>query len=193
MSPYQNLPQHKWEDKTRELIAAHPLTEKELVEVVLEAWKSIFKSTIGRHAKIGADIFPKPQMIGLFLHELIAAEIAARHPDKWRRDETGDEKGLVCLLNRRFSIEIKTSSDPYGIFANRSYAQAPTDRKKTKSGYYLAVNFQPVKRDVPNPQVRKIRFGWLDHTDWIGQKSQTGQQARLNANTKKVKLLPLYP
>ena len=67
------------------------------------------------------------------------------------------------------------------------------DRKKTKSGYYLAVNFQPVKRDVPDPQVRKIRFGWLDHTDWIGQKSPTGQQARLDPNTREAKLIPLYP
>ena len=193
MSPYLNLPQHKWEDKTRELIAAHSLTEKELVEVVLETWKGIFKSTIGRHAKIGVDIFPKPQMIGLFLHELIAMEIAGRYPDKWRRDDTDDEKDLVYLPNRRFSIEIKTSSSASGIFANRSYAQVPTDWKKSKSGYYLAVNFQPIKRDVPNPQVGKIRFGWLDHTDWIGQKAPTGQQAHLNPNARKAKLLPLYP
>jgi hypothetical protein len=193
MSPYLNLPQHKWEDKTRKLIAAHPLAEKELVEVVLESWKSIFKSTIGRHAKIGVHIFPKPQMIGLFLHELIAMEIEARYPDKWRRDDKDDEKDLVCVPNPRFSIEIKTSSHPSGIFANRSYAQAPTDRKKSKSGYYLAVNFQPVKRDVPNPEVRRIRFGWLDHSDWIGQSAPTGQQAHLNPNTRKAKLLPLYP
>lgn len=82
MSPYLNLPQHKWEDKTRELIVAHPLTENELVDVVLQSWKGIFKSTIGHHAKIGVHIFPKPQMIGLFRHELIPMEIAARYPDK---------------------------------------------------------------------------------------------------------------
>ncbi len=193
MSPYLNLSQDKWEDKTRRLIAAHPLTEKELVEVVLKTWKSIFKSTIGRHAKIGVDIFPTPQMIGLFLHELIAMEIASRYPDKWRRGDASDEKDLVYPPNRRVSIETKTSSHASGIFANRSYAQVPTDRKKSKSGYYLAVNFQPIKRGVPNPQVRKIRFGWLDHTDWIGQKAPTGQQAHLNPNTRKAKLLPLYP
>lgn len=192
-SPYANLPPHKWEGKTRQLIAAHPLTEKELVTAVLESWKGIFKSKIGRHAKIGVDIFPKPQMAGLFLHELIAMEIAARYPDEWRRDDTANEKDLVYLPNSRFSIEIKTSSSASGIFANRSYAQAPTDRKKSKSGYYLAVNFQPIKRGVPKPQIMKIRFGWLDHTDWIGQKAETGQQAHLHPNTRNTKLLPLYP
>lgn len=192
-SPFVNLPPHKWENRTRELIAAHPLSENELVEVVLETWKSIFTSTIGPHAKIGVDIFPKPQMIGLFLHELIPMEIAARYPDKWRRDELGDEKDLVYVPNRRFSVEIKTSSSASGIFANRSYAQLPTDWKKSKSGYYLVVNFQPIKRGVPNAQIRKIRFGWLDHTDWIGQKAPTGQQAHLTPNARKTKLLLIYP
>ena len=132
-------------------------------------------------------------MVGLFLHELIALEIAARYPDRWRRDDADDEKDLVYLPDRRFSIEIKTSSSSSGIFANRSFAQVATARKKSKSGYYLAVNFQSIKRDVPNPQIRRIRFGWLDHTDWIGQKAPTGQQARLNPRTQEAKLLPLYP
>ena len=104
MSPCLNLPPEKWENKTRKLISAHPLTEKELVKAVLESWKSIFKSRIGRHAKIGVNIFPKPQMIGLFLHELIAMEIAARYPNKWQRDDGVGEKDLVYVPSRRGGV-----------------------------------------------------------------------------------------
>jgi hypothetical protein len=37
-----------------------------------------------------------------------------------------------------------------------------------------------------------IRFGFLEHTDWIGQASQTGQQARLSTESYKYKLKVLY-
>src|SRR5437667_261612 len=75
------------------------------------------------------------------------------------------------------------------IFANRSYAQAPSDSKKSKSGYYLAVNFEQFSESVSQPKIRMVRFGWLDHSDWIGQRAETGQQARLNPATESLKLL----
>jgi len=37
-----------------------------------------------------------------------------------------------------------------------------------------------------------IRFGWLDHTDWIGQKAATGQQSRLAPETYDLKFKTLY-
>jgi hypothetical protein len=37
-----------------------------------------------------------------------------------------------------------------------------------------------------------IRFGWLGHSDWIPQKSPTGQQARLTPEAKKYKLTKLF-
>jgi hypothetical protein len=37
-----------------------------------------------------------------------------------------------------------------------------------------------------------IRFGWLDHSDWMGQKAATGQQARLDPFAEKSKLAILY-
>ncbi|MFN9402025.1 MAG: ScaI family restriction endonuclease, partial [Dolichospermum sp.] len=47
-------------------------------------------------------------------------------------------------LQHNFSIEIKTSSSPRNIFGNRSYAQKSTTgkTKKSKSGYYLVINFE---------------------------------------------------
>ncbi|WP_180886422.1 ScaI family restriction endonuclease [Ruegeria sp. THAF57] len=42
------------------------------------------------------------------------------------------------------------------------------------------------------PKVKLIRFGWLDHTDWIGQKAATGQQARLRPESDRYKLKRLY-
>ncbi len=193
-SPYHGLSEKKWNSKTVELIAQHPLKTQDIVAVVLDSWRAIFDSKIGTHGfRIGVDIFPKPQIMGFFLHELIPLEFAARSPGQWRGDEAAGEKDLVCVSDSRYSVEIKTSSHRSQVFGNRSYAQAPTDSKKSKSGYYIAVNFDKFTNANAMPQIRLIRFGWLDHTDWIGQASDTGQQARINAVSERAKLLTLFP
>ncbi len=192
-SPYKRLPLAKWAKKTEQLVAAHPLDTKEIVEVVLSSWDAIFKSKIGPHGfLIGKHLFPKPQIMGFFLHELIPLECATRHPTQWRGDQSSDEKDMVYIPDSSFSLEIKTSSHRTQIFGNRSYAQRPTGSKKNKSGYYLAVNFEAFGKNRAKPSVRRIRFGWLDHTDWIGQKAATGQQARLSPECESKKLLVLY-
>lgn len=192
-SPYDGLRVSQWEAKTIGIIKSYPMSTDTIVEIVTETWESIFESTIGRHAKIGQHIFPTPQMMGIFVHELIPLEIATRFPDDWRRDETGDEKDLVYIPDNQFSTEIKCSSSKNRIFANRSYAQRPTDAKKSKSGYYIAINFEKFGEREGLPALRLIRFGWLDHDDWVGQKAATGQQARLKPDSNAKKLLQLYP
>ena len=193
LSPYQNLKPAKWLARTKQLISRHPLKVDEIIDIVLLSWDSIFKSKIGsHHFRIGKHLFPKPQIMGFLLHELIPLEFQTRYPDEWRGDTSSSEKDLVYIPNNRYSIEIKTSSHKTQIFGNRSFAQLPTDPKKSKAGYYLAINFEGFKSGIIKPKIRKIRFGWLDHTDWIGQKSETGQQARLHQNSEQNKFLLLY-
>lgn len=89
-------------------------------------------------------------------------------------------------------IEIKASSNPSQIFANRSYAQPSSGHElKDKNGYYLAINFEKVTRDNPHPKIL-IRFGFLEHNDWIPQSASTGQQARLSKSAYETKLITLY-
>lgn len=196
-SPYFQVPVSEWEKKTLELIQEHPLNPNEIYEVVLDVWDDIFKSGIGRKPfKIGTDLFPRPQIMGFFLHELIPLEFSYRYPGFWRREETTDEKDLVYIPDPKYSIEIKTSSSVGRIFGNRSYAHEGLIAKKSKSGFYLAVNFEKfsLKQQNIKPTISLVRFGWLDHEDWIGQTSSTGQQARLSTNVEQYKLLklPLY-
>lgn len=192
-SPYKGLRPGKWLDVTRQLVKAHPLKATEIVEVVLATWDSIFASRLGTSAfHIGKDISPKPQVMGFFLHELIPLELAARHPKFWRGDRTSGEKDIVYIPDSQYSIEVKTSSNPRHIFGNRSYAQEATKNKKVKSGYYLAVNFEKFSDDPKKPNILLVRFGWLDATDWIGQKAATGQQSRLLPDVENYKLLELY-
>jgi hypothetical protein len=134
---------------------------------------------IGAKLEIGKNIFPKPQIMGFFLHELIPLEIAALHPDEWRGEQTASDKDIVYIPDDTFSIEVKTSSHARHIYGNRSYAQGATKRKKSKSGYYLTVNFEKFSASNKRPRILLIRFGWLDSSDWIGQASETGQQASL--------------
>lgn len=192
-SPYIGVSVADWMTVTDRLISKHPLSTDKIVEIVLSSWASIFNSSIGVHQfKIGKDIFPKPQIMGFLIHELIALEVAAQFPNTWRGEETSGDKDIVCLSNDFFSVEIKTSSNPKHIFGNRSYAQDSSKSKKSKSGYYLTVNFEPFSTENSNPKILIIRFGWLDHDDWIGQKSSTGQQARLAPDVYKGKLKTLY-
>ncbi len=192
-SPYKGLRPEKWLDITRQLVKAHPLKATEVVEVVLATWDSIFDSRMGTGAfHIGKDIFPKPQIMGFFLHELIPLELATRYPKSWRGERTSGDKDIVYIPDDQYSIEVKTSSNPRHIFGNRSYAQEATKNKKVKSGYYLAVNFEKFSDDSKRPNILLVRFGWLDATDWIGQKAATGQQSRLPPDVENYKLLELY-
>ena len=192
-SPYAGKSKSKWKSITQDLINKHPLEEDEIIEVVLMAWNNIFESSIGRHKlKIGTHIFPKPQVIGALMHELVPAELVATYPEMWRMEERADDKDIVCIQNEFNSIELKTSSNPRHIFGNRSYAQKPSSDKKGKDGFYMTVNFEKFSKTIKRPNVVLIRFGWLDHSDWIGQKAATGQQARLAPETYDLKLKTLF-
>lgn len=189
-SPYEGLAVSEWQEQTRELVATHPL-QSELAAITLQAWRDIFASRIGsKPFIIGSDIQPTAQILGFMLHELIALEAASRYPQQWRKGDAR-EKDLVYLTDEFYSIEIKTSSSQRGVFGNRSYAQeVATVGRKSKSGYYLVVNFEPFKQ-TNQPEIKLIRFGWLDHADWLGQRSATGQQAHLNPDARNNKLIEL--
>lgn len=190
-SPYDNIAPEQWSAKTRELIDAHPLDMGDVVDIVHTCWAAIFQSHIGGKFRIGHDIKPKPQFMGFLLHELIPLELQSRHPGEWRPEKSKDDKDLVYIPDPALSVELKTSSHPSKIFGNRSYAQEKDSKGKSKNGYYLTVNFQKFQPQGA-PKLTMIRFGWLDHTGWIGQAAATGQQARLRPESDKAKLQELY-
>lgn len=192
-SPYAGLGVEQWSTMTDELIAQYPLHMDELVQVVKLSWEGVFASEIGtKRFQIGKHIFPKPQIIAFFLHELIPLELTSRYPGIWRGEETAADKDVVYVPDNAYSMKIKASSHASQIYANRSYAQEGTKGKKSKSGYYLAVNFDKSAKGSPAPRLRKIRFGWLDHSDWLGQISERGQQARLSPEVNRSKLRLLF-
>lgn len=190
LSPFENLGENEWLRKTQELIETHPIGKEQLVEITLKSWLDIFTTQIGTNKlRIGIHLFPQPQIMGFFLHELIPLNIESVHSG-WRRDVGGTEKDVVCETNSIFSFEIKTSSNPKQIFGNRSYAQENSRMKRARRGYLLAINFQGFKTSK-SPKIVRIRFGWIDQEDWIGQASATGQQARLSKAADSYKLLDI--
>jgi hypothetical protein len=192
-SPYKGVPPDRWSEVTRKLVEKHPLSTQEIVDVVLSSWESIFASGIGpKGFRIGKDIFPKPQIMGFFLHELIPLELTAKKSSIWRGGTSSDDKDIVHIPDSTYSIELKTSSNPRHIYGNRSYAQESSRGRKAKSGYYLAVNFEKFTEKKSRPRIKLIRFGWIDSTDWIGQRAPTGQQSRLHPDVESYKLLELY-
>lgn len=196
MSPYENLKVEEWEKQTIKLIEEHPLKPDLIIDVVLEAWNGILKTKIADELLIGRDIFPSPQILGNYLHELIPVILQKRYPDLWRKEYEKSDKDLVYIPNPDFSVEIKTSSDKNNIYGNRSYGQenSKNNSGKSKDGYYITINFEKLDAHNPSfkPEIQKIRFGWVDHSDWQAQKSPTGQQASLSKAARDYKLLMIY-
>lgn len=193
-SPYAGSGVGDREAITRQLIQDHPLSTRDIVATALEAWDVLFTDPLPGKLYIGRDITPKAQTMGLLLHALISRLVARSNPE-WHEERTPADMDLVYDPDDRFSCEIKTSSDRQRIFGNRSYGQLDTGRgKKTKSGYYIAVNFDAWKvvTEGDRPEIVRIRFGWLDHTDWAAQVSSTGQQSNLAAVVENYQLLTIY-
>ncbi|WP_427834130.1 ScaI family restriction endonuclease [Actinobacillus pleuropneumoniae] len=196
MFPYDGVHESEWAYVTEKLVQEFPIPMKLLTKIVLDSWEEIFTITnSSKDFAIGKTAFPKPQILGFFLEEIITQKIYKLYPSTWMPDPTGYSKDLVNIREPQFSIEIKTSSSPKNIYGNRSYGQSGESSKKSKDGYYLAINFEQFDKDNPlarRPEIRLIRFGYLNYTDWRSQNSSTGQQARIPANIENVKLLPIY-
>ena len=190
-SPYDHKPEETWKSITKNIVAKHPLSLEAIRQIVLESWEDITKSSIGSY-KIGVDIFPQPQILGFFLHELIPLKLATRFPGQWHKDKTKNDKDAVFIKDSQFSIEIKTSSHPTKVFGNRSYgkkAKNNVEKTKTKSGYYLLINFKKITDNNRIGCITKIRFGWIDEDDWTSQSAETGQQASLSAAVYEKKMI----
>jgi hypothetical protein len=192
-SPFENHMVANWDAVTQQLIDEHPLDEREIVDVVLEAWDKIMLTKIGGKLQIGVDVFPSPQIMGNYLHLLIAAILQERHPNEWRGEVDKSDKDVVYIPNDEYSIEIKTSSQN-SIYGNRSYGQDNSDNSsgKQKFGFYLAINFEKFTQSNTHPQIKRIKFGWIDHEDWKAQVAATGQNSTLDKDAWNHKLKLLY-
>src|SRR3990167_1159600 len=106
-TPYRGLPSCRWEQKTRALVRAHPLDMDEIVKVVLKVWTDILTLSIGsKPFKIGSDLFPAPQVMSFFLHELIPLELARLYPGVGREEKSSNEKALVFVPARPLSFDV---------------------------------------------------------------------------------------
>lgn len=192
-SPFEGRMIAYWDAITQQLIDNHPLSEDEIVDIVLEAWDKIMLTRIGGKLQIGVDVFPSPQIMGNYLHLMIAALLAEKYPNKWRGEIDKSDKDVVYMPDDTYSIEIKTSSQN-SIYGNRSYGQENSDNNsgKQKFGFYLAINFEKFTTTNTHPQIKRIKFGWLDHSDWKAQAAATGQNSTLDRDAWNHKLKLLY-
>lgn len=193
--PYANIEQSEWKSITKRLIEEFPIEMETIRNIVLDSWDELFTiSNATNDFAIGKTIFPKPQILGFFLEEIVTQKICKLDPTTWAPDPTGYSKDLENIREPKYSIEIKTSSSAKNIYGNRSYGQRGESSKKSKDGYYLAINFEKFdsKNLLKRPEITLIRFGYLNYTDWISQTASTGQQARIPAGIESVKLLPIY-
>lgn len=195
-SPYEGHLESQWENITIQLVNDYPLEFDDIIDAVLDAWDGILKTKIAGELQIGVDICPGPQIMGNYLHEMIPIMLERKFPGIWSRDIRKDDKDLVYLPDDYYSTEIKTSSNVNNIYGNASYGQEDSadSSSKTKDGYYIGVNFEKFDAAPEGelPRIRKIRIGWLDHTDWHSQNSSSGQAATISPFVRDNKLLLIY-
>ena len=185
MNPYEGKSVESWHLITEKLVAYHPL-QPCIVDFCLKSWQSILHGKINSYLNLMIkEMRISPQATGALLHDVIPEYIEKNI--KGFRKGIGKEKDIVCEYDDVFSMELKTSSQK-SVYGNRSYAVSDTG--KGKSGYYLTINFEKI--GIENPKILLIQMGWLDHTDWRGQKSETGQQASLTKEARNSKFITLY-
>ncbi|MEJ0010248.1 MAG: ScaI family restriction endonuclease [Alphaproteobacteria bacterium] len=191
-SPYKNHPEEKWLEITKQLIAEFPLSKEDIVKVVSDSWNDLYTSTIGSSGLvIGKNIFLPAQATGVILERIIGSALQRLDSKIWVGGKEKIHKDIVNLKNDRFSFEIKTSSSANGVYGNRSTGYRSDNSKKIRSGYYLVINYQLPTETLPEKKIRKIRFGWIDDDDWVGQKESSGQQASISSHLAKLKLISL--
>lgn len=188
-SPYAGTSVTQWDQISRSLVKAHPLTPELIHDAAMLSWSRLWNTWIGDSA-VGfpiVEINPPATVIGYMFEKLFAKELAGRLPGAWRGG-VGSEKDLHCLVDETKSVEMKASGQlGYKIYGNRSYGQVLENvgaAKKDKSGYYITVNFY-------GQTLTLLRFGWIDSSDWQAQKSPTGQMAGLGSEVYAHKLIPI--
>lgn len=191
-SPYQGTSSSEWLGVTGGLLREFPLTQDQLVNLVLRSWEQIYESSFGSgKLRVGSDIFLPAQATGVILEKLIAVDLG-RQGDFWRGGAAKHEKDIVCVSDLRYSFEVKTSSTPKGVYGNRSTGHRGQSRRKIRTGFYLVINYKLPKPDDLERFVRLIRFGWIDDDDWVGQAKPTGQQASVSREVLLGKLVTLF-
>lgn len=192
-SPYLNHPEEKWMNITQDLVNNFPLSKEEIVKTVLDAWEDFYSSSFGNgNLTIGKDIFLPAQATGVILEKLIASILENKYPDTWKGGYKKVDKDIISLQDDLYSFEIKTSSSLSGLYGNRSTGYRSDNSRKSRTGYYLVVNYLLPKEEDTSKKVRKIRFGWIDDDDWVGQKQASGQQASIGSHLAKLKLITLF-
>lgn len=189
-SPFSAAPKGEWLAITQTLVAQHPLfgQAEVLIGAIDMAWNAVWATEVGQapHKVPLRAIAPRAQIVGEFLETLLSVILA--ESSFWKRGGS-KEKDFLYLgtMKKKVSLdfELKTSGQRSGkIFGNRSYAQDADDatHRKDRTGYYLCINFYQDK-------LCQVRVGWIDASDWVGQKSPTGQMASLKDEVYKYKLL----
>jgi len=189
----KDIEKNEMEIETEKKISELDLSPELIIECVNKAFKSVTNIKLpGTKVKLNG-VNSNPQLTGSLLHEAIPIFIAEKTKD-WVKGTTKTEKDLVYLKDDSKSLEIKTSSSKNDVYGNRSYGQEQSNKEgtKEKSGYYLTVNFDKSNNETDKPEINKIKLGYLDHSDWIPQKSAKGQQSRLTKEAKKYKLKEIY-
>ena len=192
-SPYKSDAPETWLDTTKALVDNFPINPDEIIDVVMEAWENLYSSSFGSgQLVIGKDIFLPAQATGVILEKLISGVLSGRYPKTWKSGSAKIEKDVVNLKDDEFSFEIKTSSSASGLYGNRSTGFKSSRSKKSRTGYYLVINYLLPKEDELDKKIIKIRLGWIDDEDWVGQAKASGQAASIGAKLAKVKLITIY-
>lgn len=159
------------------------------------AFDEVFQTRVGLSNVLLADVElsggTRGGIIGgffeyLFIKNLIDDTSAPVSP--WRFGAQNSEPDLVYQNDTVYSLELKTSSQRNRVWGSPSKVLKSARTTKDGSGFYLVVNY-----DLdPRPELNLVRFGWLDDSDWSGNKSVATGSSKVIKEHADLKLVTLY-
>lgn len=153
----------------------HVLPDAVLLRVVHTSWTTVWATRVGRYSiralRVDAQVIGK-LFQEVMTHELHAADQRWRHPDAPRSFRDPD---FVFGPDPEYNFELKMCGQAGGraVYGNRcSSSGFASENGKSRSTWLLTINYS-------DDRINLIRFGRVSNTDWIGQRSATGNASRL--------------
>lgn len=169
-----------------QMVQPHILPHPTILRVVNTSWNTLWTTKIGRkplHTFHHLDA----QVIGKFFQEIMAHELYTHDPHTWADPQAPRSVKLpdfVCTTDPCQSFELKMCGQHGSrvVYGNRcSSSEYASPNGKSRDGYLLTINYTATR-------INLIRFGYILGSDWIGQKSSSGNAAHLTNNVYETKL-----
>ncbi len=184
--PYQDVPTERMRAVATQLVKNHPLRYC-VVDIVLNSWQNILNGNITsksssfkiKQTNVSTNVTEK-------LIRTVLPENISRYVKGFRAGKQ-NEHDIVCEVDEFYSVKLLASFEKMLAIKIKD---AKNNVDEIKTGFYLSVNFENINSN--NPKILRIRFGYLDKTDFVLTRNGDEIKAVLTSEAGLYKLIDIY-